>query len=211
MGHLARALLVPVLTLSAVLPLSVVLMLSVLLTFSATLPSLADAALYQALATDKFDQMEKAVAALAASGDAQAPEAIAALAEGRLSFDPKTKVLYFTKDGATIEAATGSVVAPPPAGLKKMRVNNRVRRAIDAAQGAMTLLSPDPVRRFAAAQAVLKSRDATALPVLEQAIAGERDPRALPGCNRGRKIRSGASHRRSRRPGRARPPAIAAV
>jgi urea transport system permease protein len=41
----------------------------------------------------------------------------------------------------------------------------------------MTLLSPDPVRRFSAAQAVLKSRDATALPVLEQAIAGERDPR----------------------------------
>src|SRR5438046_4439193 len=38
-------------------------------------------------------------------------------------------------------------------------------------------MAPDPGKRLEAAQAVLKSKDANALPALEQAIAGESDPR----------------------------------
>ena len=58
-----------------------------------------------------------------------------------------------------------------------MRLNNRLRRIIQAALGGLTLLSPDPARRLEAAQAVFKSRDANALPALEQAIAKETDAR----------------------------------
>src|SRR4029079_12468255 len=59
---------------------------------------------------------------------------------------------------------------------KPIRVNNRIRRAIEAAVGSLTLMNPDPVRRLEAARAVFRSRDAAALPALDQAIAGEQDP-----------------------------------
>src|SRR5438874_150365 len=44
------------------------------------------------------------------------------------------------------------------------------------ALGGLTLLAPDPGRRFEAANAVFKSKDANALPTLEAAIAKETDP-----------------------------------
>ena len=50
-----------------------------------------------------------------------------------------------------------------PADLKQVRINNRLRRAIEAALGGLTLLSPDPKKRLEAAQAVFKSRDAALL------------------------------------------------
>jgi urea transport system permease protein len=59
--------------------------------------------------------------------------------------------------------------------LKPVRLNNRVRRALDAALGSLTLLAPDPGARLKAAQAVLKSRDATALPAVEIALSRESD------------------------------------
>ncbi|MDQ0473014.1 urea ABC transporter permease subunit UrtB [Labrys wisconsinensis] len=135
----------------------------------------ADAALYARLATDKFDAIEAAVGALATSGDPQAAATIDALADGRLSYDPAGKAVFYTRDGATIDAATGQAVASPPPGLKKVRLNNRVRRAVEAAQGALTLMSPDPARRLAAAEAVAKARDAAALPGVETALAAEKD------------------------------------
>ncbi len=73
--------------------------------------------------------------------------------------------------------------ASPPADLKLVRINNRLRRAIEAAIGTLTLMSPDPRVRLSAAQSVVKSRDVNALPALDTAIAKETDAgikRALP-------------------------------
>src|SRR6185369_3163260 len=64
-----------------------------------------------------------------------------------------------------------------PAGLSPVRVNNRVRRAIEAALGSLTLLSPDPAKRLEAAKAVFKSKDASVLATLEAAINKETDSR----------------------------------
>jgi urea transport system permease protein len=58
-----------------------------------------------------------------------------------------------------------------------VRLNNRLRRIIEATLGALTLMAPDPMRRLEAAQAVLRSRDANALAALDQAIARETEPR----------------------------------
>ena len=69
----------------------------------------ADGALYSRLATDKFDAIEAAIAALAVSGDPNAAAAIDALADGRLSYDPAGKAVFYTRDGATIDAATGQL------------------------------------------------------------------------------------------------------
>ena len=58
-----------------------------------------------------------------------------------------------------------------------MRLNNRLRRIVEAALGGLTLMAPDPGKRLEAAQAVFKSKDANALPALDQAIAKETDAR----------------------------------
>src|SRR6185295_14724108 len=62
-----------------------------------------------------------------------------------------------------------------PPGLKKVKVNNRVRGAIEAALGSLGLLGTDPPKRLAAAEAVLKSRETSALPMVEAAIGKESD------------------------------------
>jgi len=45
-----------------------------------------------------------------------------------------------------------------------VRLNNRLRRGVDAALGGLTLLSPDPAKRVQAAQSVFKTHDETMLP-----------------------------------------------
>ncbi len=129
---------------------------------------------------NKFASTEKAVGELAASGAANAPAILEALGDNRLMFDPIGHVLvYQTPAGDVINAKTGEKLAGVDVGsFKKVRVNNALRSAIEAAIGALTLASPDPQKRIAAAEAVFKSRDVKALPALEAQLAKETDPRA---------------------------------
>jgi len=133
----------------------------------------------QKFTADSYSDTDEAVAAVALSGHPRAADVIGALAEGRLLFHPDTKAIYIKgKDEKLRDAATGSEIAgPAPEGLTPVRINNRVRRAIDAALGSLTLLAPDPARRFDAAQAVFKSRDANALPAVEASLAKETETR----------------------------------
>jgi urea transport system permease protein len=129
--------------------------------------------------TDSFADTEAALGDIAASGHAMAANVVRALQDGRLLFSPGEKKVYI-KDGsaAMLDALTGKPIAgDAPADLKTVRLNNRVRRAIEAALGGLTLLAADPARRFDAAQAVLKSREASALPTLDAAIAKETVPK----------------------------------
>jgi urea transport system permease protein len=126
---------------------------------------------------DSFSDTEDAINAVAASGSPRALPVIQALQDGRLQFSAETKQV-FIKVGSDqlLDAATGQPFAgTPPADLDTVRVNNRLRRAVDAALGGLTLLSTDPAKRLDAAQAVFKSREASALPTLEAAIAKETD------------------------------------
>jgi urea transport system permease protein len=129
-------------------------------------------------ASTKFDDVEAGIAGIAVSGSPQATAILDALGAGNLLIQPAQRRAYIkTPDGGLLDAATGSL-APPDliaASLKPIRVNNRIRRAIEAAVGSLTLMNPDPVRRLEAARAVFRSRDAAALPALDQAIAGEQD------------------------------------
>ena len=52
-----------------------------------------------------------------------------------------------------------------PDSASAVRLNNRLRRTVEAALGGLTLLSPDPAKRIAAAQSVFKSHDETVLPI----------------------------------------------
>ncbi|MCC7347736.1 MAG: urea ABC transporter permease subunit UrtB [Variibacter sp.] len=128
--------------------------------------------------TDAFSDTEAGIGAVAASGHARAAEVIAALQEGRLLFSAQARQVFIrAADGKTLVAATGEPAASAPADLAPVRLNNRLRRAVDAALGGLTLLSPNPAKRLEAAQAVFKSRDANALPAVEAAIAKETDSR----------------------------------
>ena len=138
--------------------------------------SLADA--LPGFAQDSFPSTEAALNNVAASGGAQAAAIIRALQDGNLVFDPATKTVFIkTADGSLLDPATGKpITGAPPAEAKTVRLNNKIRGLIDAAMGALTLLSPDPATRLSAADAVVKSRQVSALPALKAAIAKETDP-----------------------------------
>jgi urea transport system permease protein len=133
----------------------------------------------EGFAADSFSATDAAISGLASSGHPLAARIIGSLEDGRVLFDPADKKVYLREpSGTLIDAATGKPVAgEAPPGLKKVRLNNRLRRSIEAALGALTLMAPDPAKRFEAAQAVFKSRDANALPALEAALAKEADRR----------------------------------
>jgi urea transport system permease protein len=123
---------------------------------------------------DSFDDTIEGVNAVAASGHPLAEKVLGALQVRRLMFSAAQKRVFFKDDADNLfDAASGSPASSAPSDLEQVRLNNRVRNIIAAILGNLTLLSPDPNKRFDAAQAVFKSRDANALPALEQAIAKE--------------------------------------
>ncbi len=125
-----------------------------------------------------FDATDTAVTEAAASGDKRAQTIIEALRDERLYFSAEQKAVYY-KDaaGKLFSAETGQAVADEPSDLAGVDINNRLRRTIDAALGGLTLMAPDPNKRFEAAQAVFKSREANVLPALDAALEKETDPR----------------------------------
>ncbi len=129
--------------------------------------------------TDDFSDTDAAIGAVVATGNPLAADVIQALQDGRLQFSADAKKVFIqTEAGALLDAATGKpAVGDPPADLSAVRVNNRLRRTIDAALGGLTLLAPDPAKRLEAAQAVFKSREESVLPTLEAALAKETDAR----------------------------------
>jgi urea transport system permease protein len=129
-------------------------------------------------ATDDFDETLTGINEVAASGSPRALAVIRALQDGQLLYSAAQKAVY-VKDasGKLTDAATGQpITAAAPADVEAVRLNNRVRGAIDAALGGLTLLANDSSARYDAAQAVFKSRKASVLPTLEAALAKEQDP-----------------------------------
>ena len=133
-----------------------------------------------AMATADFAALTNQIDAMAATGDARVAPVLKALTEGRLFFRKsdkkvviaeKIKRRYRLSDPISGESL-GEV---KKRAVKKIRVNNKLRRAIRTRLGGLTLLSSDPVVRLKAAQSVFKSGDAAALPALEAAIVKETD------------------------------------
>jgi urea transport system permease protein len=130
-------------------------------------------------AQDSFSATDASLKGIAASGNPQAAAVITALQNGALLIDPDSKAVYIkAADGSLLDPATGKPAAGAPSAdsLKAVRLNNRIRGAIDAAMGALTLSSPDRATRLAAADTVFKSRQVSAVPALKAAIAKETDP-----------------------------------
>ena len=125
-------------------------------------------------ANDEFSDTDEAIGAVATSGNPLAFAIISALQDGRLMADPDSKKVYVTQpDGKIIDAVTAEQVASLPAAAAAVRLNNRLRRTVEAALGGLTLLSPDPAKRIQAAQSVFKTHDEAMLPLVDEALKNE--------------------------------------
>jgi urea transport system permease protein len=148
--------------------------------FAAT--PLRAAGLEEALAhftSDDYSEIEEGIVAVAASGDPRAAALIEALQDGRLLYSAEQKKVFYKDAAGNLHDATTNeaVAGSGPADIDAVGVNNRIRRAIDAALGGLTLMSPDPAKRLESAQAVFKSREVNVLPAVEAALEKETNPR----------------------------------
>jgi urea transport system permease protein len=148
--------------------------------FACALPAHADSTddTLALFATDKFADSQTAIKQLAESDLATAPAILEALAANRLLFDPATHAVYYRDaDDVPHEAKSGAradTIDMVP--FKHVRLNNGVRSALEAAQGAMSLLSPNPARRMSAALSVFKSHQQSSLAAVETALVKESYP-----------------------------------
>jgi len=127
-----------------------------------------------------YSEIEKQVAAIALSGDPAVSVALEALAAGDLYVRKTDKKVFVGKqaDGgfALADPLTGEAAGEAKRGeVEKIKVNNRLRRAIRTALGSLTLMSPDPSTRRSAAAATFQSGDPEAIPLIDAALEQEKD------------------------------------
>ena len=127
------------------------------------------------LGSTNFADIQRGVEALAASGDPQAVTILAAMQENRLFARADRALFIKNADGTFLDALTGTP-AETPGTLRPVRLNNNIRRALEANLGTLRLFSPDPAARQIAADALFRSRDPATIPALDRAIAGEKVP-----------------------------------
>src|SRR5258708_7972414 len=131
------------------------------------------------LGGDGFAAKEKAIVALGKLGDPRAVPILQALSEDRLRRAPDGRVVLVAPAGSTtkpVDAASGRELSDvAPESLERIIVNNRLRGAIEASLGELTLFSPDRTARLAAAQNVLKHPSPDKVALLEKAMATEAD------------------------------------
>jgi urea transport system permease protein len=142
-------------------------------------PALADQDPLAEIASPRFDVEAQGVKDLAVSGNPRAATIIDALRDGQVwawKYPRDDAPLYIKTDKGFLDARTGDpVAAPPPVNLRRVIVNDTVRSAIDSAEGALTLFSPDAAKRKKAAEVLFQSADAGALPTINDALAKEQD------------------------------------
>jgi urea transport system permease protein len=125
---------------------------------------------------DAFPETEAAIRELGASDAPIAFTILEAAAARQLFFSRSTKaVFYKDASGQTFDAKTGVAVASPPEDLAGVRLNNKLRGAVETALGGLMLQAHEPSKRVESARSIFKSKDATKLPAIEAALAKETD------------------------------------
>lgn len=153
-----------------------------LLAWLLALPALAaqaaapgvDPALLTPLAGDDTDARLQAIAALGQQPGPGAAAVLQALGNDQLYALPDGRVLIGDGKGQATDPATGATLAMP-AEASGIGINNRLRRAIEAALAGSRLFSDNPQERLAAARRLQQTGDPARLPLLEKALAAEKD------------------------------------
>jgi urea transport system permease protein len=150
----------------------------VLLAIAGTTSARADefSTLLSDLASSSFADKERAVIALGRLGDERAVGVMTALKDGRLIKAPDGRILVSDATRLTDPVTGADVSGVAGDTADRIRVNNRLRGAIEGALGELTLFSSDPAARLAAAQDALRHPFADQAARLEKGIAAEKDP-----------------------------------
>lgn len=166
------------------------LLLALTLVFATLLPASAQnlpaetMEMITVLPEGSYSDRAELIGKLAATGDTRLTPLLEALGEGDL---------YFVKaDGnvvIAIRSGEGYAISNPVTGealgdvgrrdVKKVKVNNKLRRSIRAAIGQLTLMSPDVKTRLVAAQSIMKTADPASLELLDTALAAETDTNVI--------------------------------
>ena len=136
----------------------------------------------QALDTKKFKQKAQAIEHLGTLGGSRVLEVLEALSQGELYVhaDGRVVIAQRSRSHYTIRDAASGEPGPQAnkSELKKIKVNNRLRRLIHSITGQLALFSDDPGRRIEAANNLIKNPNPEALPLLHQARDRETDNKA---------------------------------
>ena len=124
------------------------------------------------MAVGESDARSEALAKAVAQGDDKTAVYLQALADDAVKLAGGQVLVV--KDGKGFDPVTGEAVTVP-ADAEDVMLNNRLRGEIDTALAALKLFSSDTGLRQQAALALLKEPDASRLPVLEKALASEKD------------------------------------
>jgi urea transport system permease protein len=151
-----------------------------LLLWSATAKAADLHELVDQLASDDFDEKATAIEALGALGDSKALPALRALADGTLYATTDKHAVFAEADGDNfkltdpIDGSDRGTATEDD--IDKVRVNNRLRSAVLAALGRLTLLSDIRSERLSAAREALVHPTQEGTPALVAALARETDP-----------------------------------
>ena len=144
-------------------------------------PSEADFhAALQALDTKKFKQKAQAVEHLGTLGSPRVLEVLEALAKGRLHVRKGDgRIVIAERSGKKYLVQDAASGRPEPEArkkeLKKIKVNNRLRRLIRDVTGRLALFSDNPDQRLEAADNLIKNPEPQILPLFRQARDRETD------------------------------------
>jgi len=116
----------------------------------------------------RITSLQKALA----QADAQTAVFLQALADDAVMLAGDKVVLV--RDGKALDPVSNAEVNMPD-NAESVVSNNRMRGEVDAALAALQLLSPDDALRLKAAQALVSEPDASKLPLLEKALAAEKN------------------------------------
>jgi urea transport system permease protein len=132
-----------------------------------------DRAAVEKLAFGDGEEKIEAIAALVTDGDPKALPILGALLDGELRTAGKR--IFVIKGADATDAVSGEKVAPAPAELDDIIVNNRLRGTLNGAVAALKLVSPERATRLSAAKELAGSADAGMLPLVKNALGKESD------------------------------------
>jgi len=134
-----------------------------------------DTSIVKGLASDDSDEK---VAAIARLGVLATPDAIAllkSLRDENVYVTAEGRVLVADADGNAVDPVTDEKLKLPD-GADNITINNLLRGALDAADSGFDLLSPDVAKRSTAAKALEQNATIGQLPLIQRALAAEKDP-----------------------------------
>jgi len=128
-----------------------------------------------------FDDRAAVIQRIAETGNPRAAEILQLLTEGDLEqMKDSGRVVRIEskgRDDFAFDVFTGEALGEVGRrDTRRIRVNNNLRRAVDAALGLLRLSSPDIGTRTGAARAMLAAADPEQIPILDRALAREENP-----------------------------------